>query len=111
MNRRDSDRVPLQMVVKEFAAEGERQSMTLNVSSEGLYVNRLSSDADTPAEDLALEIQLPGTSDTIWATAAVCHNRQLEHFQGTGMRFLSMADKHRRLLKRYLRDYEEKLNN
>lgn len=115
MDRRDSDRLPLQMVVREVTRETEHQGMTLNVSNEGLYLNRLATAeqgvARGPDSPIALEIELPGTSDTIWATAEVCHNRQQAHFHGTGMRFLTMADKHRRLLRRFLSDYRAKLRN
>ena len=52
---------------------------------------------------------LPGTNETIWATAQPQFDVVGRDFHVSGLRFVSMARKHERLIRDYLRERRERL--
>jgi hypothetical protein len=115
-DRRDVDRVPLQIFLNEYVADRLHRVVTTNVSSTGIYVNRVFAAGHRRLqfgrEDrrVQLEFALPGTSDTIWACgeirydelglAARSGDEAMVH--GTGIQFVSIARGHSRLLRDFV---------
>jgi PilZ domain len=105
VDTRRCERVPLQLVVREVVEEQPRQCLTLDASEDGVYLNRLSGEAEMPSErHVQLELEIPGHDDVIWARGEVMYDRFDAYFHGSGVRLAAMASTHRRIL----RDYIEK---
>jgi hypothetical protein len=105
--RRDLERVPLSIFIDEYVGERKHRALTTNLSATGLYMHRVRSGSYRDTRHVQLEMQLPGTSDTIWARGEIRYDQlgdELVH--GTGVELTTIARGHQRLLKEYL--YEQK---
>jgi hypothetical protein len=106
--RRDLERVPLNIFVDEYVGERKHRALTTNVSATGLYLHRVRAGSYRDTRHVQLELALPGTSDTIWARGEIRYDHlgdELVH--GTGVELTAIARGHQRLLRDYL--YEERL--
>lgn len=109
-NKRNNWRVPLQIPVNEYVGPDTRRSLTFNLGPDGMYLNRLALSYDELEEDplatdvVGLEFELPCTSEVIWAAGRVCHERADQMFEGTGVRFASIAGCHRTLINDYVQE-------
>jgi len=107
-DRRDDDRIPLQLFLNTYVAERPHRAVTTNLSTTGLYLSRVS----TPTRQLLfgredrfvqIELSLPGTSDTIWARGEVRYDELgggMVH--GTGVYLKDIARGHQRLLREFV---------
>jgi hypothetical protein len=50
---------------------------------------------------MAIEIELPGQPETIWAKGEVCYRKGDDLASGIGVRFIAMAQMHARQLRDY----------
>jgi len=108
-NRRLSPRLRLNTVLNEYFGNEEYRGLALNVSESGLSI-RKSTDGRTPSRSVvALELELPGTNEIIWASAQARFHAAVPGFHLSGLHFLSMASKHRRLLRDYVRERHARL--
>jgi c-di-GMP-binding flagellar brake protein YcgR len=106
--RRDTERVPLGLLLNELVGERMNRAMAVNVSPTGLYLDRLFGNRQLQLgreeRTVQLEFTLPSSSESIWALAEVCFDNvnsvrdDLVVMHGTGVRFLAMAKKHERLI-------------
>ena len=112
LNRRDTDRIPLKLFINEFVSDRLHRAVTTNISPTGLYVNRVFAvghrELQFGRDDrfVQLELQLPGTSDSIWARGEIRYDELNagEMVHGTGIHFVQMARGHQKLLKEYVID-------
>jgi hypothetical protein len=108
-NRRLASRLRLQVRMNEYVADQPCSAVARDVSETGLALQRKIDPALPSSEIVTLEIELPGTNETIWASAQPRFDAlRLDH-QISGLRFVSMARKHERLIRDYLRDRRARL--
>ena len=63
----------------------------------GFLVNKVLTPMQRESRVVALEFELPGTGETIWARGEVTHDALDDYFHGQGIRFTGMAKLHARL--------------
>jgi len=103
-NRRRSERIPVGFYVDQIICDDAHRCFTTDLSAIGLYMERLAEPMQRNSTVVQLEIQLPSTTDSIWAKAEVIYDRFDALFHGTAVRFTGMARMHQRLLREWLRD-------
>jgi hypothetical protein len=103
-NRRRSERIPVGFYVNQIISDDPHRCFTTDLSTIGLYMERLAEPLQRSSSLVQLEIQLPSTSDSIWAKAEVIYDRFDALFHGTAVRFTGMARSHQRLLRDWLRE-------
>jgi hypothetical protein len=101
--RRDDLRVPIELVVTQFIGDRPFRSLASDLSMTGLHACRCFEPMMRSSRVIQLEIPLPGLTDPLWASAEVVYDSINPYFHGTGVRFLSMASVHRRLLDAWIR--------
>ncbi|MCA9668825.1 MAG: PilZ domain-containing protein [Myxococcales bacterium] len=103
---RRSERVPLQLVVREMIEDQPRQCLSLDASEDGIYLSRLAGQRGAPHDqmrrDVQLELEIPGHDEVIWARGEVMYDRFDAYFHGSGVRLADMASTHRRILRDYI---------
>jgi PilZ domain len=102
LDRRYEHRVPLEMYLTAYVEDQPRRGFTANLSESGLYLNTLSCEPLAPFTPVGLELELPGTPETIWASGLLCFDEVDEYFYGEGIRFVAMARRHLRMLHEFL---------
>lgn len=107
-NRRQGLRMPLQLFLNTYSEDKTERCMSLNISPDGIFLNRLFQPETQDPSTVVMEFQLPGMSEVIWAKGEVCYDKTDEYFHKTGVRFTTIAKKHRELLKDYINDYRVK---
>jgi hypothetical protein len=111
-NRRLSQRLRMRLFLNEYVGNDPCQAVVRNVSETGLALLKLPEAPESPAADeklVTLEMELPGTNETIWASAQPRFEALNPDYQVSGLRFVSMARKHERLIRDYLRERRERL--
>jgi hypothetical protein len=103
-NRRLSERVPVGFYVEQIISDDPQRCFTTDLSTVGLYMERLAQPLERSSNVVQLEIPLPKTNDSIWAKGEVIYDRFDALFHGTAVRFTGMARSHRRLLGEWLRE-------
>jgi hypothetical protein len=109
--RRDLERVPLEIFLDEYVDDRPHRAVTTNVSATGLYMHRVATRASRlfrrGSRHVQLEFALPGTSDTIWARGEIRYDELgMDLVHGTGVELVDMARGHQRLIRDYL--YEQR---
>jgi hypothetical protein len=103
-NRRRSERIPVGFYVAQLVNDDPHRCFTTDLSSIGLYMERLAEPLERSSNRVQLEIPLPQTRDSIWACGEVIYDRFDALFHGTAVRFTGMARTHQRLLREWLRE-------
>ncbi|MCK5800071.1 MAG: PilZ domain-containing protein [Deltaproteobacteria bacterium] len=115
--KRRNARMPLQIFLNEYVDDQPQRCMSINLSPNGLFLNRLALPQNTasaaprypsPNKLIGLEFELPETSEVIWAAGQIRFDAQDRYFHGTGVLFAKMADLHRRLVRDYVLDHRER---
>jgi len=121
--RRDRDRVELEIFLNQYIGERLVRALATNLSPSGLFARRVfpltgQLPLGREAGFVQLELALPGVGDTIWAQGAIRHDL-LElgpgvqrsrrggcdaWVHGTGIELVAIARPHRQLLRDYI-DY------
>jgi hypothetical protein len=113
-DRRDDDRVPLQVFLDEYIDDRPHRALTSNVSPTGLYLHRALSggrrtDFRRQSRHVQVELTLPGTSDSIWARGEIRYDDLgLDLVHGTGVHLTDLARGHRRLLRDFVYEHKRK---
>jgi len=108
-NRRLSPRLRMRVFLNEYVGDHPCQAIVRDVSETGLALLKLPQ-RDLPSADVVtLEVELPGTNETIWAAAQPRFESLNFDHQISGLRFVSMARKHERLIRDYVRERRERL--
>ena len=114
--KREEYRMPLRIFLNEHVGERVQRSMSLNVSTGGIYLNRLQLPREQFSTSLTyphhrsivgLEFEIPDTSEVIWAAGRVCFDKADSYFFGTGLRFEGIAEYHRRLIRDVIMEHRE----
>jgi PilZ domain len=108
-NRRLAQRLRMRVFMNEYVADRPCQAIVRDVSETGLALLKLPERKAPPVGIVTLEVELPGTNETIWASAEPRFDSLSADYQVSGLRFLSMARKHERLIRDYLRERRERL--
>jgi hypothetical protein len=109
--RRDLERVPLEIFLDEYVDDRPHRALTTNLSATGLYMHRVATRASRffrrQSRHVQLELTLPGTSDSIWARGEIRYDELgMDLVHGTGVELCDMARGHQQLIRDYL--YEQR---
>lgn len=66
-----------------------------------MYLQTVPGERWPPYTPIALEFELPGTHEVIWAAGEVCFEQEGEYFLGQGIKFTAMARLHARIVRQY----------
>lgn len=108
--RRRTPRCPAAFYVDQYIDDEAYRCFTSNLSEGGLYMERVLSPLHRTQPIVQLDVSLPGCTDTIWASGQVMHDHMHGLFHGSAVRFVAMAQKHKRLLRDYLLEQQLKEN-
>lgn len=108
-NRRLSPRLRMRVFMNEYVGDDPCQALARDVSETGLALVKLPPRAAPSRDIVTLEVELPGTNETIWAAAQARFESLGPDYQVSGLRFVSMARKHERLIRDYVRERRERL--
>ena len=103
-NRRLSWRVSVDMFLNQYVGERPFRAFAMNVSPQGLFVQKLIEPGLQRFRRMSLEFELPGTGETIWAAAEPRFDSLDSAFHTSGLLFTAMARKHERLLLDFVRE-------
>ena len=102
-------RLKLQVYLNQYIKDRPYRALAFDISETGLGIQKLTEPIVRPARLVALELELPGTDETIWASAESRFEAVGEDFHLSGLRFAAMARKHERLLQDYVRERRARL--
>jgi hypothetical protein len=106
-DRRLSPRFPLRTYMNQYVRDVAYNALALDVSETGLAIRQPTGPVpDTRVVGLALE--LPGTSEIIWASAEPRFHSVASKTHFSGLHFVGMATKHARLIRDYVRERRER---
>ena len=100
-NRRFNARVPAEMYVSAYLLDQPQRAVTVDISESGLYLNALVQQPYPPLTLVGLEFRLPTLGETLWVAGETCRDTLDDYFYGFGVRFVRMANLHRRMLREY----------
>lgn len=106
-DRRLNRRVTVDMFFNQYIQDLPFRSLAVNVSEHGLAAQRLA-DRRIPRERrrdggiVAVEFELPGTGEVIWAKGETQFVTVDRDFHRAGIRFLAMARRHERLVREFV---------
>lgn len=104
VNRRVDPRLRLQLYVNQYIKDRPYRAMAMDISESGLAVQKLTEPIVPHAPLIGLELELPGTNETIWAAVEPRFDSVGRDFHVSGLSFRAMARKHRSLLRDYVRE-------
>ncbi len=90
-DRRLGYRIPFEAMVTSYVRDRPVRALASNLSDTGVSISALSMLAPPPGLVVGLEIDLPGTTDSIWASGRVCYRKDDRLASGLGVRFVAMA--------------------
>lgn len=96
--RRVSLRVPESRLITQIVAERPCVASIINLSATGLFTVKPSPRIMGDSRIVQLEIPLPEASETVWAAGRVMFERSGQSCIGSGIHFVAMADRDRRLI-------------
>jgi hypothetical protein len=106
-DRRLAPRFPLRTHMHQYVRDEPYSALALDVSESGLAIGK----ATAPIPDVrvvGLELELPGTSEIIWASAEPRFHAVASGTHFSGLHFVGMATKHARLIRDYVRERRER---
>lgn len=74
-DRRLGFRVPFESMVTSYVRDRPVRAVAANLSDSGVSLSALSMLAPPPGLVVGLEIDLPGTTDSIWASGRICYRK------------------------------------
>ena len=107
-NRRITPRFPVRANLNEYIRDRPSGAIALDLSVSGLSIRKPLGPRGPHSGVVALEVELPGTNEIIWASAEPRFHSVGRDFQSSGLLFLDMARKHRRLLHDYVNERRER---
>jgi len=108
-NRRVSPRLRMRLFMNQYVGDDPCQALARDLSETGLALLKLPAKTPRSVDIVTLEVELPGTNETIWAAAQPRFESVNPDYQNSGLRFVSMARKHERLIRDYVRERRERL--
>jgi len=98
-DRRLGFRVPFETMVTSYVHDRPVRGLVTNLSDSGMNVSAISMLAPPPGLVVGIELDVPGMSESIWASAQVCYRSDDRMASGLGMRFVAMAKAHARIIR------------
>lgn len=111
-DRRLGFRIPFEGMVTSYVRDRPVRGLASNLSDSGINLSAVSMLAPPPGLVVGLEIDLPGTSDSIWAAGRICYRKDDRlastpgpgtgpgpSISGLGVRFLAMAQREARTIR------------
>jgi len=106
MNARDRRlgyRVPLNIFLNQYIQDQPFRALTCNLSDSGLHLQVVNAPKYTPktrrSRVVALEFELPGTGEIIWARGLICNAGSDDFVHKVGIKFTAMPQVHARLVR------------
>src|ERR1700753_210321 len=93
LNRRADRRLRLQLYLNEYVKDREYRALATDISESGLSIQKLTEPVGPHAPVVGIELELPGTSEIIWAAAEPRFDAVGADFHVSGLRFRGMARK------------------
>ncbi|MDB4981585.1 MAG: type pilus assembly PilZ [Myxococcales bacterium] len=103
-DRRTDPRLRLQLHLNQYIKDRAYRALAVDISETGLALHKLTERIAPYAPSIGLELELPGTNEIIWASAESRFEAVGPDFHFSGLRFAAMANKHRHLLRDYVRE-------
>ena len=105
--RRVGPRIPMESLCAELHGSGLRHALVVDMSEDGLRIERPF--GGPRSRRLQLELEIPGVDEIGWAAAEVCFDEIRRAGSGavirtSGLRLVSAALRHRRILREYVHD-------
>ena len=97
--RRLGYRIPFESMVTSYVHDRPVRGLSSNISDTGLSLSAITMVAPPPGLVGGLEIELPETSDSIWASGQICYRKDDRMASGLGVRFLAMAKSQARMIR------------
>lgn len=98
-DRRLGFRIPFESMVTSYVHDRPVRALAANLSDSGIHMSSISMLAPPPGLVVGLEIDLPGTSESIWAAGRICYRDDDSLASGLGVRFLAMAGSQARIVR------------
>jgi c-di-GMP-binding flagellar brake protein YcgR len=98
-DRRLGYRVPFEAMVTSYVHDRPVRALSSNLSDTGISMSSISMLAPPPGLVVALELELPGEHETIWASGQICYRADDGLASGLGVRFVAMARTQARLVR------------
>lgn len=106
-DRRVTPRFPLRTYMHQYVRDVAYEAVALDVSESGLAIRKPTARI-AHERIVGVELELPGTSEIIWASAEARFHAVDARAHFSGLHFLSMATKHQRLIRDYVRERRER---
>lgn len=97
--RRLGYRIPFEAMVTSYVHDRPIRALASNLSDSGINMSSISMLAPPPGLVVGLELDLPGTSESIWASGQICYRKDDRLASGLGVKFLAMATSQARLIR------------
>jgi len=98
-DRRLGYRIPFESMVTSYVHDRPIRGLATNLSDTGLNMSTISMVAPPPGMVVPLELDLPGTSESIWASGRICYRQDDRLASGLGVRFVAMARSQARIVR------------
>ncbi len=95
--------VPVALYVELCVDDEVLPAFVTSMNEEGLRMDSLAILGERRSERLQLQLRLPGEPEPLWIGAQVVEDQHGLLFNDAAVTFLSMADAHRRALRRWVR--------
>jgi len=86
-------------MVTSYVHDRPVRGLASNLSDTGMSLSAISMLAPPPGLVVGLELEVPGMSESIWASAQVCYRTDDRLASGLGVRFVAMARSHARMIR------------
>lgn len=97
--RRLGYRIPFEAMVTSYVHDRPIRALASNLSDSGINMSSISMLAPPPGLVVGLELDLPGTSESIWASGQICYRHDDRLASGLGVKFLAMARSQARIVR------------
>jgi c-di-GMP-binding flagellar brake protein YcgR len=97
--RRLGYRIPFESMVTSYVHDRPIRGLAQNLSDTGMQMSAISMVAPPPGMVVGLEIDLPGTTESIWAAGRICYRKNDQLASGLGVRFVAMATSQARMIR------------
>lgn len=88
-------------MVTSYVHDRPVRGLASNLSDTGMSLSAISMLAPPPGLVVGLELEVPGASESIWASARVCYRTDDRMASGLGVRFIAMARSHARMIREF----------
>lgn len=98
-DRREALRIPDSRLITEIVQERPNAASIVNLSETGVFTVRPTGSGGWRSRLVQMEIPLPEAGDSLWAVGKVVFQNAGPSCVGSGIRFVTMADYHWRLIR------------